>query len=226
MHPHATHASVSADAVTEIPPSLNVHRALLISSMETVVNACWDSGVTLGDRVVIFGFGLIGNLLASVIRLMPGVDPVIIDHDPQRLEAARRSGYSTTDNIGATAFDIAFNTTASSRALQQAIDITATDGRVIELSWYGNRTVELQLGSAFHHGRKRIISSQVSRIPQHVSARHDYASRKTLCITLLLDTNISLADSNCHTLPFNAAPAHFNALRQQAINLPAAILEY
>ena len=71
MHPHATHASVGAEAVTVLPPTIDPARAALLSTMETVVNACWDSGVAMGDTVVIFGFGLIGNLLASVIRAMP-----------------------------------------------------------------------------------------------------------------------------------------------------------
>ena len=125
-----------------------------------------------------------------------------------------------------TAYDIAFNTTSHSDALQHAINITTTDGRVIELSWYGQRHVTLELGAAFHYGRKRIISSQVSRIPAHLGSQHNYTSRKALCLELLEDPAIALADNNSLTMPFDQAAAHFNALRTQSQNLPAVILEY
>ena len=38
------------------------------------------------------------------------------------------------------------------------------EATVVEMSWYGDRTVPLELGAAFHARRLSIVSSQVGRI--------------------------------------------------------------
>lgn len=46
---------------------------ILVSNMEMVVNVVWDSGVSLGDWVLVVGFGMIGGLLAWILLCMLGV---------------------------------------------------------------------------------------------------------------------------------------------------------
>ena len=73
MHPHQDYAVVKTRDVICIPEGISPKTGTLISNLETVVNAVWDSGVTVGDRVLIVGFGNIGALLASVIKRIPGL---------------------------------------------------------------------------------------------------------------------------------------------------------
>jgi len=75
---------------------------------------------------------------------------------------------------------------------------------VVEMSWYGDRTVPLELGAAFHARRLSIVSSQVGRIAPAQRSRWDYRRRMQLALTLLrepvLDVLIS-GESGFESLP-------------------------
>ena len=109
-------------------------------------------------------------------------------------------------------FDYSFHTSGSSTGLQTCIEAVGMEGKIIELSWYGTKPVEVQLGASFHQQRKQIISSQVGHIPFSKSARWDYARRKNVVWELLknpvFDKHIT------DEVPFKNSPAFFDALRQ------------
>jgi threonine dehydrogenase-like Zn-dependent dehydrogenase len=168
--------------------------------------------VNVGDRVLVAGFGMIGSLLARVLKMMPAVDLFILEKDEGKRTWARQLGFQLLADTPEHFFDVAFNTTASGNALQQCIDLVGLEGRIIELSWYGNASVNLALGSDFHYLRKKIISSQVSRIPAERGSRWDYHRRKTVVLELLkseaFDNHIT------KVIPFEETPAFFKDLRQ------------
>ena len=85
------------------------------------------------------------------------------------------------------------------------------EGKVVELSWYGEKEVSLNLGGDFHLQRKQIISSQVSRVPYDKSARWDYKRRKEVVLKLLKNSIFDSILTN--EINFEDAPAFFNSLR-------------
>jgi hypothetical protein len=66
-------------------------------------------------------------------------------------------------------------------------DLVGLEGRVIEMSWYGDASVTVHLGGEFHILRKQLISSQVSRIPGTMLARWDHRRRMKAVFDLLRD---------------------------------------
>ena len=58
---------------------------------------------------------------------------------------------------------------------------------MVEASWYGDRTVPLALGGAFHAGRLRLVSSQVGRVPPARRARWTTRRRLEAALGLLAD---------------------------------------
>jgi len=58
---------------------------------------------------------------------------------------------------------------------------------VLEMSWYGTRTVPLALGGAFHSRRLTLRSSQVGAVPATRRSRWSHRRRLTLAIALLGD---------------------------------------
>ncbi|NUR79644.1 MAG: dehydrogenase, partial [Dermatophilaceae bacterium] len=58
---------------------------------------------------------------------------------------------------------------------------------VLELSWYGDTTVELSLGGAFHSSRLGIRASQVGSVAAARRSRYTYAQRLALALDLLRD---------------------------------------
>jgi hypothetical protein len=152
MHPHQDYALVNERDVSSIPKGVSHKAATLISNLETVVNAVWDSGVSLGDKVLIVGFGNIGALLASVIRKMPGVDVDILETDLYRRDIASTQNFNVVKGTDLKwKYTISFNTSGSGSGLQEALNNTAIEGKVVELSWYGPKIVSLELGGSFHY---------------------------------------------------------------------------
>jgi 2-desacetyl-2-hydroxyethyl bacteriochlorophyllide A dehydrogenase len=160
MHPHQDYASVAISDLFEIPEGIPADRATLASNLETAVTAVWDSGVSIGDRVLVVGYGLIGALVATLLQQMPGVSVSVAELQEARLAMAMDAGCSPADTHSA--YDLAFHTSGSSKGLQLAVDRVGQEGKVIELSWYGTKAIEVTLGGSFHTQRKQIIASQVS----------------------------------------------------------------
>src|SRR5207249_4211818 len=143
----------SAD-VFPVPEGVPPRRAALASNMETAVTAIWDARPTVGERVLIVGFGYIGALIAQVMRRMPGIDLRVIELDATRGQLARDLGYETEPRNGTADFDLAFHASGSAAGLQEAIDRVGMEGRVVEVSWYGTAETPLRLGGSFHSQRK------------------------------------------------------------------------
>jgi len=155
MHPHQDSVWVPETAVTLLPKEVSPKLATLASNMETALNAVWDSQVTVGDRVVVIGFGMIGALVTRLLSLLPAVEVFVVEANEYRQQLAQEMGFQLLPK-GLQNFDCSFHTSASSSGLQQAIDLVGKEGTILELSWYGARETTIQLGSNFHYQRKRI----------------------------------------------------------------------
>lgn len=212
LWPHQDELRTEEAMLFPVPASVPPLRATLASNMETVVNAIWDSGVSVGDRVLILGFGMIGGLLARTLSRMPGVEVMVAETDSRRNKQCAEMGFSNWDGQ---AVDTAFHTSATSAGLQSAINAVGMEGRVVELSWYGESTATLNLGGGFHYGRKQVISSQVAHLPTERRPRWDFRRRKALVMELLkaesYDAHITQVQ------PFSKAPEFFRQLRSGTI---------
>jgi threonine dehydrogenase-like Zn-dependent dehydrogenase len=109
----------------------------------------------------------------------------LVDADPGRASVAAALGVdfaSPEDAEGDR--DLVVHASATEAGLTRSLALLAAEGRVVELSWYGDRRVALPLGEFFHSRRLRLIGSQVG-----VLARPDrtYAERMALALDLLAD---------------------------------------
>ena len=225
MHPHQDYCKVSERDVCSIPEGVLPKTATLISNLETVVNAVWDSGVTVGDKVLIIGFGNIGALLASVIRKIPGVDLVILEKNSFRREIAAAQKFNVKPRVDPESdFTISFNTSNTESGLQHAINNTAIEGKIIELSWYGPNKVSLELGGSFHYGRKHLISSQVSRIPASKIQHFNFQSRKDVVLKILREIDFDFIVNQ--EIPFEEAPDLYRRLTKGEINEIGLLFKY
>jgi threonine dehydrogenase-like Zn-dependent dehydrogenase len=127
-----------------------------------------------------------------------------------RKNRAKEMNWKLVDEIDN--FDIIYHTTATEEGLQYGIDHLKEEGKLIELSWYGNKSVKINLGKEFHYKRLSIISSQVSVIPKMMRENHSYSSRKELAFKYLEDK--SYDDLISHIIPFEETPSFFDKLRK------------
>ena len=215
MHPHQNWCLVHSRDVFMLPEKVSAQRAILAGNLETALNAVWDAGVSIGDKVLVAGFGIIGSLAARLLQQIPAVEVYVLETNERRRQMAADMGFEVVA-AQAQDFDIAFHTTGSSSGLQACLDRVGFEGKVMELSWYGQQQVEIQLGSTFHSQRKQIISTQVSHLPANRLARWDYARRKSVVFRLLEDPVFDQHITGMVT--FTELPVLFDKLRKNDLS--------
>jgi threonine dehydrogenase-like Zn-dependent dehydrogenase len=188
LYPHQTAYVVPADRVTGVPDDVPARRAVLAGTVETAVNALWDAAPLVGDRISVVGAGMVGCCLARLLAGLPGARVQLVDVDPARAGVARALGVDfTTPDQAEGGRDLVFHASATAAGLQRCLDLLAPEGTVIELSWYGEREINLALGGAFHSGRLTIRASQVGTIAPARHGRRTFADRLALAVDLLRD---------------------------------------
>jgi threonine dehydrogenase-like Zn-dependent dehydrogenase len=188
LYPHQTAYVVPAGAVAVVPEEVPASRAVLAGTVETAVNALWDAGPLVGDRVAVVGAGMVGCCVARLLRQFPAVQVSLVDVDPGRAAVAAALGVDfALPEEADTGVDLVVHTSATSAGLQRSLELLAPEGTVLDLSWYGDTEVRLSLGGAFHAGRLGIRSSQVGTLSPARASRRTTADRLALALELLRD---------------------------------------
>ncbi len=186
LFPHQTRFVVPVAAITVVPDEIPASRAVLAGTVETAVNALWDAAPLVGDRVAIVGAGMVGCAIAGLVARYPGVNVTLVDVDPARARIAETLGVEFALPGGVEEErDLVFHTSAQGAGLQLSLDLLATEGTVIDLSWYGDADVALSLGAAFHSRRLSIRASQVGMVSPARRGRRSMADRLALALDLL-----------------------------------------
>ena len=188
LHPHQTRYVVPVDAVHLVPEDVPPTRAVLAGTVETAVNALWDAAPLVGDRVAVVGAGMVGCCVARLLSRIPGVEVTLVDVDASRAEVAADLGvgFATPADVSPRR-DLVVHTSATSAGLQLSIDLLVKEGTVVELSWFGDTEVALQLGGRFHSDRLTIRSSQVGTVATARRGRRTTGERMRLALELLRD---------------------------------------
>ncbi|MDR7209373.1 hypothetical protein [Flavobacterium piscis] len=215
MHPHQNQIIVNNDdcyffSQEDIDPVV----ATQFSNLETVINAIWTSKVKQTDIVLVCGTGSVGILLAQTIKEHIGATVFVLESNPVKKEKLKHFGFDLCTN--SLEYDITFNVSANEKGLQYCIDHTVEEGKIIELSWYGNSSVLLQLGGNFHYKRLQIISSQVSSIPYEKKEAYNFLTRKQLAEHLLRTIDYKVFISNI--ISFDELPFYFDQIRKNKPN--------
>ena len=71
FQPHTSHFITKPELLITIPQLLPPDSACFLPNMETAVNLVQDGAPILGERVIVFGQGVVGLLVASLLREFP-----------------------------------------------------------------------------------------------------------------------------------------------------------
>ena len=188
LYPHQTAYVVPASAVAVVPEGVPPARAVLAGTVETAVNALWDAAPLLGDRVTVVGAGMVGCCVARLLSRFPAVQVTLVDVDASRADVAAAIGVDfALPADAADGRDLVVHASATSAGLQRSLDLLASEGTVIDLSWYGDSEVQLSLGGAFHTGGLGIRASRVGSVSPARRGRRTTADRLRLALDLLRD---------------------------------------
>jgi threonine dehydrogenase-like Zn-dependent dehydrogenase len=188
LHPHQDRFIAPEDGVIDVPDDVPDRRATLAANMETAVNGLWDAAPGPGDRIVVIGAGVVGSLIAALAARLPGTEVELIDIDPTREAVATALGCRFAIPQGARPeADLVVHASGTPEGLATALAIAGFEATVLEMSWYGTRTVPLALGGAFHSRRLTLRSSQVGAVPAVRRQRWSRQRRLALALSLLRD---------------------------------------
>ncbi len=225
LHPHQDAFNAPSAMAVPVPGEVPLKRATLAANMETALNALWDSAAGPADRIVVVGAGVVGLLVSYLAARLPGADVLVIDALPARRSVVEQLGarFVGADDIAAApadqpAADVVFHCSATAPGLSTALALAGTEAAVVELSWYGARSVPIPLGAAFHSQRLRLISSQVGQVAPSRRPRWSHRRRIEAALALLADP--SLDPLVAEEIAFDDAPHQLPAL----LNGPAACL--
>lgn len=237
FNPHETQFVANVSDVIPLPDGLSTEDALFLPNMETAVNLVMDGRPMLGERLVVFGQGIVGLLTTSLLAEHPLEMLLTVDRYPIRREASLQAGathcFDPADetffdqlrehllNLGA---DLCFEVSGSPEALDQAIKIIGYNGRVIVGSWYGSKLASLNLGGSFHRGRVKLISSQVSTISPDLTGRWTKQRRFEIAWSAIRRLRPSRLIT--HRFPFERATEAYELCDRQPGESIQIILEY
>jgi 2-desacetyl-2-hydroxyethyl bacteriochlorophyllide A dehydrogenase len=206
FHPHESHYTIHQNQLILLPDDIDPVDAAFLATMETAVNFLMDGRPLIGEKVVIFGLGIVGLLTTALLARLPlgnliALDPyalrrenaeiagarILLDPDAANvLDEAERRLKSATSEEGA---DLVYELSGNPAALNQALAIAGPGARIVIGSWYGTKKAELNLGGSFHRNRIRLISSQVSTLAPQFSARWTKNRRMNVALEMIRQLN-------------------------------------
>lgn len=225
FQPHTSHFVANPETLLPLPKGLNPEEAVFLPNMETAVNFLMDGAPIIGERVIVFGQGIVGLLTTALLSQYPIAHLITLDRykyrrahslelgaqialDPGQPDTQRRLLAALPDGA-----DLSYELSGSPEALNQAIKITGYNGRVVVGSWYGSKQAALDLGGHFHRSRIRLISSQVSTIAPAFQGRWSKARRFDLAWEMI--EKIRPSRFITHHLPLERASEAYQLIDQK-----------
>jgi len=229
FQPHASHFLSTPAELLPVPDSLSPEEAVFLPNMETAVNFLMDGHPLIGERVVVFGQGIVGLLTTALLGRMPLSRLITLDRYALRRQRSQGLGAyhsldAGTDDVvaslqthlqeeqGAAGADLSYELSGNPAALDQAIAVTGFNGRIVIGSWYGQKRADLNLGGRFHRSRLRLISSQVSTVAPEWGGR--WSKRRRLQVAWRMLQQVRPAHLITHRFPIEQASQAYDLLDQ------------
>ena len=187
---HRSDAVVRAEALRgrRVPDGVRPLHGVFARVGAIALNSLLSGDLHLGERVAVFGQGVIG-LLATRLAHLSGAEVVAVDGLAYRLALARvlgavdavpadapgGAGDAVRALTGDVGVDVAVELSGSYRALHEAVRSVVPDGVVVASGFYQGGGEHLRLGEEFHHNRVRIVASQIGGTPTGLGPRWNHA---------------------------------------------------
>jgi 2-desacetyl-2-hydroxyethyl bacteriochlorophyllide A dehydrogenase len=240
FQPHQSHFVTPAAEAIPLPADLPLERAVLLPSAETAVNLVHDGRPLAGEKVVVFGQGVVGLLTTALLAAMPLAALVTLDRharrrrsslalgahlslDPDAGDTPTRLTQALADPVHPGA-DLSFEVSGDPAVLNQALGATGFDGRIIIGSWYGEKRAALDLGGEFHRSRIRLISSQVSSLAPELRGRWTHTRRLAYALSFLRE--IEAEGLISHRVPFEDAVSAYRLLDEHPEQTVQVVFTY
>jgi threonine dehydrogenase-like Zn-dependent dehydrogenase len=199
------------------------------------LQAVHDARIKLGDRVAVFGLGVIGLFTVQLARMNGAAWVEAIDPIPRRRELALAFGADraldpTTEDVGYAikshsphrGVDVAIECSGHYAALHDAMRSARQAGLVVAVGFYQGGGTALRLGEEWHHNRLTLISSMaVWQNPHRDHPLWERARVEQVVLGLLAADRLRTDGLLTHVVPFAQAAEAYALIGRG----PAAVLK-
>ena len=233
--PHVSHTLASAFRIA-VPQAVDARDSALVGLALVAMTALRVGQVELGDRAVVIGMGLVGNLAAQLLRLA-GAEVIAIDLNAARLDLARACGLTQTLNAGeenvhdavmeltqGRGVDVVVEASGTAQAAELAVSLTGRDGEgIVVLLGSPRKEHETDLTPFLNHvhlwrnGSVMLRGAHEWRYPRQHSPfqKHSMTRNAEIIFRLMVQQNLRIAPLVTHVLSPADAPQAYAGLREQ-----------
>jgi L-iditol 2-dehydrogenase len=147
----AEYVRVPQDNVLKVSPLIPIWKAALIEPISVALHVRHKANIDLGDRVLVFGAGMIGLILVQLLK-MSGVHVTIADKFEKKLSVAEKLGADKVANISRKdletslkpygAFDTMIDAAGVHETIEESMRIAGRGGSII---WLGLPTTSVNI---------------------------------------------------------------------------------
>jgi 2-desacetyl-2-hydroxyethyl bacteriochlorophyllide A dehydrogenase len=230
FNPHETHFVTSINDLIPLPLELDPDDAVFLPNMETAVNFLHDGKPLIGERVIVLGQGVVGLLTTRLLSQIPLESLTTFDRYPLRRDLSLKCGATLSldpnksDSTKHGDADLVYELSGSPSALDQAIELTGFNGRIVIGSWYGDKAAPLNLGGRFHRSRIKIISSQVSTVSPELVSRWTKTRRIDVAMKML--NKLKPSRFITHRFKLNDATKAYQLLDERPHEVMQVVFDY
>lgn len=235
---HQTISIVSENTPSKLPRNIPLQCGIFVSRLEFALNAILDARISLGETIVVFGLGVIGQLCVQLAKLSGARLVVAVDPIRARANRAQSSGADPVlwgDEVWDTASkvrkltkrrgaDVAIECSGNAKALQEAIRTVGYESTVIAVSAYDSGSEGLFLGEEFHHNRIRLRSSQAIGVNSELWPRWTVERRREVALELL--PHLKTSELISHTYPFEKVAEAYEMIDKHPEEIMQVVLKY
>lgn len=236
FNPHETRFAASPSDVIPVPDDIAQAEMALFPTVETATSLVLDGHPRVGERVAVYGAGVVGLCTTGLLSSFPTAELVVVDPLAARRERALEMGADAVcspdddiagrwqDNTGPDGADLIFELSGQPAALDDAVALAGYDSRIIVGSWYGTKPTTLDLGRDFHRDRVSIASSQVSTLDPSLRGRWTMDRRTDVALDFL--QRLPVETLVTHRLPFEEAPEAYRLIDENPDEALQVLLTY
>ena len=204
-----------AGRVLKMPERMTWKEAVCYDPAHFAMSAIRDGRVRVGDRVAVFGLGAIG-LVTQQFAKAAGADFIAcVDPIESRRAVAEKTGADlvldpTACNVsevlkeatGGLGLDVAIETSANYKALDDAIRSVAFEGTVAVAGWAKECTGGLDLGAVAHFNIPNLIFARANSDPNRDHPRWNFGRIINTCWKWLSEGRFDCEDIVDPIVPF------------------------
>ncbi len=245
---HGETILVGRNLVVKIPDEVPFEHACFATLGSIALNGVRIANISLGEKVAVIGLGLVGQLIAQLVRLQGGI-VIATDLKPDRVDLARRLGAAValtggeefqdqistiTDGQGVDCVIIAA-AAKSAVPCQLAVQICRDRGRIIDVGavelsfpWYEmyRKEIKLLMARAYGPGSYDPLYEQQGQDYPLPYVRWTENRNMQEFLRLVSEGDVQIQPLVTHEFPLEDAPKAYETILDASSNSLAVLLRY